>query len=163
MSNIGSFKKSGNEFQGAIVTMSVQTKGVRIVPEAKRLTFGTIAVATGVVGDALAAAVVALLDMATQGRRATRLDRGHSSPLRGGERCAVLSPVVIAVATEHVRHFGGVARHRHERQAGAASTLALSRGDGGKLSSGLTVAHTVLVARRRYRAVVLRLRCPSSN
>ena len=36
MSNIGSFKKSGNEFQGAIVTMSVQTKGVRIVPEANR-------------------------------------------------------------------------------------------------------------------------------
>ncbi len=36
MANIGSFKKSGNEFQGAIVTMSVQTKGVRIVPEANR-------------------------------------------------------------------------------------------------------------------------------
>ena len=36
MANIGSFKKSGNEFQGAIVTMSVQTKGVRIVPEATR-------------------------------------------------------------------------------------------------------------------------------
>ena len=36
MANIGSFKKSGNEFQGAIVTMSVQTKGVRIVPETNR-------------------------------------------------------------------------------------------------------------------------------
>ena len=36
MANIGSFKKSGNEFQGVIVTMSVQTKGVRIVPEATR-------------------------------------------------------------------------------------------------------------------------------
>jgi uncharacterized protein (DUF736 family) len=36
MANIGSFKKSGAEFQGAIVTMSVQTKGVRIVPEASR-------------------------------------------------------------------------------------------------------------------------------
>jgi len=36
MANIGSFKKSGNEFQGEIVTMSVQTKGVRIVPETNR-------------------------------------------------------------------------------------------------------------------------------
>ena len=36
MANIGSFKKSGNEFQGEIVTLSVQTKNVRIVPEANR-------------------------------------------------------------------------------------------------------------------------------
>jgi uncharacterized protein (DUF736 family) len=32
MANIGSFKKSGNELQGKIVTLSVQAKGVRIVP-----------------------------------------------------------------------------------------------------------------------------------
>ena len=36
MANIGAFKKSGNEFQGEIVTLSVQTKGVRIVPETNR-------------------------------------------------------------------------------------------------------------------------------
>ncbi|MGA8172049.1 MAG: DUF736 domain-containing protein [Methylocystis sp.] len=36
MANIGSFKKSGNEFQGEIVTLSVQARGVRIVPEANR-------------------------------------------------------------------------------------------------------------------------------
>ena len=36
MANIGTFKKSGNEYQGEIVTLSVQTKGVRIVPEANR-------------------------------------------------------------------------------------------------------------------------------
>ena len=36
MANIGSFKKSGQEFQGEIVTLSLQTKGVRIVPEANR-------------------------------------------------------------------------------------------------------------------------------
>src|SRR5262249_12897644 len=36
MATIGSFKKSGNEFQGEIVTLSVQAKGVRIVPEANR-------------------------------------------------------------------------------------------------------------------------------
>ena len=36
MANIGSFKKVGNEYQGEIVTLSVQTKGVRIVPETNR-------------------------------------------------------------------------------------------------------------------------------
>ncbi|HEX4077404.1 MAG TPA: DUF736 domain-containing protein [Rhizomicrobium sp.] len=36
MANIGSFKKVANEFQGEIVTLSVQTKGVRIVPESNR-------------------------------------------------------------------------------------------------------------------------------
>jgi uncharacterized protein (DUF736 family) len=36
MANIGSFKKSGSEFQGEIVTLSVQTKNVRIVPETSR-------------------------------------------------------------------------------------------------------------------------------
>ncbi|QQO35423.1 DUF736 domain-containing protein [Bradyrhizobium diazoefficiens] len=35
MATIGSFKKVGSDFQGEIVTLSLQTKGVRIVPEAK--------------------------------------------------------------------------------------------------------------------------------
>jgi len=33
MANIGSFKKVGEEYQGEIVTLAVQAKGVRIVPE----------------------------------------------------------------------------------------------------------------------------------
>ena len=37
MANIGSFKKVGSELQGEIVTLSVQTKGVRIVPETNRI------------------------------------------------------------------------------------------------------------------------------
>ena len=36
MASIGSFKKVGNEFQGEIVTLSVQTKNARIVPENNR-------------------------------------------------------------------------------------------------------------------------------
>ena len=36
MANIGSFKKSGSEFQGEIVTLIVKTKTVRIVPAANR-------------------------------------------------------------------------------------------------------------------------------
>src|SRR5258708_22051960 len=36
MASIGCFKKSGGEFQGEIVTLSVQTKNVRISPETNR-------------------------------------------------------------------------------------------------------------------------------
>ncbi|HQT65732.1 MAG TPA: DUF736 domain-containing protein [Acidocella sp.] len=36
MATIGTFKKAGNEFHGEIVTLSVQTKNVRIVPETNR-------------------------------------------------------------------------------------------------------------------------------
>src|SRR5262249_42624966 len=36
MANIGSFKKVGSDFQGEIVTLSVQAKGVRIVAETNR-------------------------------------------------------------------------------------------------------------------------------
>jgi uncharacterized protein (DUF736 family) len=38
MATIGSFKKVGREYQGEIVTLSVQAKGVRIVPEADKPT-----------------------------------------------------------------------------------------------------------------------------
>ena len=33
MANIGTFKKSGDKFQGEIVTMSLQKKNVSVVPE----------------------------------------------------------------------------------------------------------------------------------
>lgn len=36
MATIGTFKKSGNEYTGDIVTLSVQAKGVRIVPDTNR-------------------------------------------------------------------------------------------------------------------------------
>ncbi len=35
MATIGTFKKSGSEYTGEIVTLSVQAKNVRIVPETK--------------------------------------------------------------------------------------------------------------------------------
>jgi uncharacterized protein (DUF736 family) len=35
MATIGTFKKTGNEFTGEIVTLSVQAKNVRIVPEGR--------------------------------------------------------------------------------------------------------------------------------
>ena len=36
MTTIGSFKKSGTEYVGEISTLNVQTKNVRIIPEATR-------------------------------------------------------------------------------------------------------------------------------
>ncbi|MCP3380059.1 MULTISPECIES: DUF736 domain-containing protein [unclassified Bradyrhizobium] len=36
MASIGSFKKVGSDFQGEIVTLSLQARGVRIVAEANR-------------------------------------------------------------------------------------------------------------------------------
>ena len=36
MATIGTFKKSGNEYTGEIVTLGVQARNVRIVPEASR-------------------------------------------------------------------------------------------------------------------------------
>ena len=36
MAIIGSFKKSGQELHGEIVTLSLKAKGVRIVPETER-------------------------------------------------------------------------------------------------------------------------------
>lgn len=35
MATIGSFKKVNDEFQGEIITLSVQARGVRIVPETR--------------------------------------------------------------------------------------------------------------------------------
>jgi uncharacterized protein (DUF736 family) len=37
MANIGSFKKVAGEYQGEIVTLSVQAKNVRIIPEVERM------------------------------------------------------------------------------------------------------------------------------
>ena len=37
MATIGTFKKTGNEFTGEIVTLSVQAKGVRIIPDTNRV------------------------------------------------------------------------------------------------------------------------------
>ena len=36
MASIGTFKKTGKTYEGEIVTLGVQAKGVRIVPEANR-------------------------------------------------------------------------------------------------------------------------------
>ncbi len=62
----------------------------------------------------------------------------------------MLLSICVAVAAEHIRYFGGVAGHRACIQAGAG----VERGGGAeadecRVSNGLAVAHTLLVARRR--------------
>src|ERR1700685_1772096 len=78
----------------------------------ERLALRAIPIATGIIGDALVPAAVALLDMTAKRCCATQLDCGHSATLRGGESGAVLLSICVAVAAEHIRHFGGVAGHR---------------------------------------------------
>jgi hypothetical protein len=65
-----------------------------------------------VVGDALVAAGIALLDVATERCRATLLDGGHDATLRRRQRGAVLLTIGVTVAAEHVRHFHRPAGHR---------------------------------------------------
>ena len=76
----------------------------------------------------------------------------------------MLLAIGCAVAAENIRHFQ--LRPVHETAAQKYCGLTGSGGTGtglGNRSSGLDVEHTLLVAIRRYLAVVARLRCPSSN
>ena len=64
-----------------------------------------------------------------------------------------------AVAAEYVRHFRPRAGHRSENQKCFGGVGWGSAGTGcGKRSRGLDVAQTLLVAMRKYLAVVARLR-----
>jgi hypothetical protein len=94
-------------------------------------------------------AAVALLDMTAKRSCATQFDCGHSATLRAGESSAVLLSICVAVAAEHIRHFGGIAGHRARVQAGAGVGRSGAEVDEGRASKGLAVAHTLLVARRR--------------
>src|SRR5947199_100114 len=69
------------------------------------LALGTVAVAARVVGDALVAAVEAMLDMATQGGSATACQVAQRLPLPTGQRAAVAPDKAVAVLSNHVRHF----------------------------------------------------------
>src|SRR5215208_6664874 len=101
--------------------------------------------------------------MAAERGRPAAFDRAHGVALHGGQRPPVLLPVCLAVAAEHVRHLQGTGRHRWGAQASVQAACPGVMDAARSASSGLAVAQTLLVARRRYLAVVLRLRWPSSN
>jgi hypothetical protein len=116
-------------------------------------------VAAAVIRDALVVTVIALLYMTTKLCSSAKLDRGHDATLRGGQRSAMTLAKGFTVAAEYVRHFEPKPAHSLRAQKGFGDVGSGSGGTGrGSRSSGLEVAQTLLVAIRRYRAVVLRLR-----
>jgi hypothetical protein len=100
-------------------------------------------------------AAIAAFEMTTESGGATHLDGGHDASLR-------LLTIGFAVAAKDVRHFQLRALHGPGDQKGwgCVDFTSIETGRGSK-SRGLEVEHTLLVARRRYFAVVARLRCPS--
>jgi hypothetical protein len=64
-----------------------------------------MAVAAGVVGDARCAAVVALLDMASERCRPTRRDGAHDATLDAAEMTGMCLSKRFAVAAEDIRHL----------------------------------------------------------
>jgi hypothetical protein len=71
----------------------------------QRLTFGAMSIRATVVAIPLMATLIALLQVATEGRRAAVLDGAHDAPLRRGHRRALLIPISLAVAAKDISHF----------------------------------------------------------
>jgi len=105
------------------------------------------------------AALVALLEMATENGGPADFDRRHHAALRDGHGSAMPLAIGGTVAAEHIRHFELRAIHRLAAQKcwGAAGFGSAATGRGSR-SRGLVVEHTLVVAIRKYRAVVARLR-----
>jgi hypothetical protein len=108
-------------------------------------------------------AIAAAFDVAAKRCGAAEFDRAHGTSPRGGQRCAMpvakAGPPAFAGAgsvAEHIRHFQPSRATQPvlqvDTRSGAVGTMVC------RDSSGLVVTQTLLVAIRRYWAVVLRLR-----
>ena len=84
----------------------------------ERLALGAGAVATAVIGDALMAAAIALLDMATEGSAATAFNGAHGAQLPAAKRRGMRLPVSGPAVAEHVRHFEARGGHRRRSEIG---------------------------------------------
>ena len=118
---------------------------------------------TTIVPDALVATVIALLNVATERGGSAELDRAHDAMLRRGQHRGMSLTIGFAVAAEHIRHFQPKAGHLCESQKCFGGVGFGSEIGRGRRSSGLEVEQTLLVAIRRYRAVVAKLRWPSKS
>ena len=107
--------------------------------------------------------MIALLNVTTERRRSAELDRAHDAMLRRGQQSAMMLTIGLTVAAEHIRHFQAEAGHLCESQKCFGGVGFGSEIGRGRRSSGLEVEQTLVVAIRRYRAVVAKLRCPSSS
>ena len=76
----------------------------------QRLAFRAVPIAATVVGNALMAATIALLNMATKSGGAATLDCAHDAALPAAKGLRVLLPVGRACLVENIRHLdpGGV-------------------------------------------------------
>lgn len=128
------------------------------------LTLWAVAIPARVEAVVFITALVAAFEMTTENCRAAHFDSCHHTPLFSGHRCAMILSISLAVATEHVRHLqlGAVHGRTAQKYWGTVCAGLMGTGRGSK-SRGLVVEHTLLVAMRRYRAVVARLRWPSRS
>src|SRR5205807_5872242 len=69
------------------------------------LALRTVAIATGVVGDAGRSTIVALLDMAAEHRRPACRDGAHHAPLDAPEMTGARLSKRFAMAAEDIRHL----------------------------------------------------------
>jgi hypothetical protein len=125
----------------------------------QRLAFWTVPVRTRVIRIAEVAALVTLLGMTAESGSAARLDCCHDASLRSGQQGAEFLTISLAVAAEDIRHFQLRTFHEYgDQKYCGGSGLSCGTTGRGSRSKGLDVEQTLLVAIRRYRAVVARLR-----
>jgi len=109
-------------------------------------------------------ALIAPFEMAAKACGPAKFDGAHNSPLCRGQGSTMLFPIGFAVTTQHISHFqlGAIHEPATQKYWGAAGFGSVGTGCGSR-SSGLTVEQTLLVAMRKYRAVVAKLRWPSRS
>jgi hypothetical protein len=91
-----------------VEVLGVQKLGFSILEPlspGERLAFWAVPIRAGVIGVALMAAVVTLLQVATKNSSPADLDRCHDAMLRHRHRSAILQTIICAVAAEYIRYF----------------------------------------------------------
>jgi hypothetical protein len=97
-----------------VEVLGVQQLGLAILEPlspGERLAFWAVAIRAGVIGVALMAAVVTLLQVTAENSSPAELDRSHDTALRHRHRSAVLLTIICAVAAENIRYFQARAIH----------------------------------------------------
>jgi hypothetical protein len=88
------------------------------------LALGTVAMATGVVGDALVTAVEAMLDVAAERRGPAVGQIAQGAPLHAGQVATVVRQLGSAIFSDHISHFQ---RWPHRGWGGHGCPSGLSR------------------------------------
>jgi len=122
----------------------------------QRIGILAVAISARIITDAL---VVTAISSARCGRQAPRFDTAHGAHEPDG--CAVHSERhdahdSFAVAAEHIRDFRPGAGHRPQLRSVLAVSASAPREPDAEQVQGLDVAQTLLVAIRKYLAVVAR-------